>query len=77
MAGESNKDRRSELTRDLRDRTHSIEILESDLIVAEAQGLGIELEKSSWWLDDVDPYDPRGPRQNTRSRAGFRLLARQ
>jgi hypothetical protein len=61
MAGESNKNRRSELTRDLRDRTHTVEILESDLIVEQAQQLGIELEKSSWWLDDVDPDDPGGP----------------
>ena len=61
IAAESNKDRRSKLSRELRDETHTIDILESDLIIEEAQQLGIELDKSSWWLDDVDPDDPGGP----------------
>ena len=80
-AAESNKDRRSELMRELRDRTHTLEVLESDLIVEEAQRLGIDLpsgaERPSGGLMTLTgtTLEDR-PHQNI-SLTGFLTLARQ
>lgn len=61
-AAEQDKEKRSQLTRRYTNAIRKADILESDVILEEAQQLGIELDnKSSWWFDDVDPDDPGGP----------------